>query len=72
MEWWNSCYTIMTILGVLCLFYLIGKKQYEKNPDFYIYNDCYKSDKNRKNWKTWKHNKIPSIHSRMTNSVHRC
>lgn len=72
MEWWNGSYTIMTILGVPCSFYLFGKILYEKNPDFFIYNDCYKSDKNIKNWKTWKHKKTLSIHSRMTNSVHRC
>lgn len=70
MEWWNSGYTFMTILALFSAALVYGKTQYEINPEYFEHKDCFKGD--IKNWKTWKPNKTPSIHSRMTNAIHRC
>ena len=61
---------IFGILGLLCLAFLIGKKIYEKNPEFFEYWHHCKSD--IKGWETWKSNQIPSIHARITNSLPKC
>jgi hypothetical protein len=62
----------MVTLGLLALFGLIlviGKEQYEKNPEYFKHHRF--RDGYVNNWRTWKPNKMPSLHARITNSMPR-
>ncbi len=57
------------LLGLFGLILIIGKEQYEKNPEFFKHHRF--RDGYVKNWRTWKPNKTPSLHARITNSMPR-